>query len=162
MVATDAIKGHEWEVQVELALLADPLTFPYAIKTQFASAGLVLRGYVPNPTVKERAVTLARGIIPLEVVDRMVVHAAVTMPPPGQTFAVEEARRLRRVHADLGNNLDVTKTTDGRITLAGMASSLDEKLEFSRCLRGASRMPFGPKRGHCSARDGTDHRPGDV
>src|SRR6478735_2309974 len=69
MVAVDAAKARDCEIQVELALLADPLTFPYAIKTQFASAGLVLRGYVPNPTVKERAVTLARGIVPLEVVD---------------------------------------------------------------------------------------------
>src|SRR4051794_6283264 len=48
------------EIQIELAWLADPVTFPYFLEARTTSAGLVVRGYVPNKAVHEQAVNLAK------------------------------------------------------------------------------------------------------
>src|SRR5207302_262388 len=43
------------EIDVELAWLADPVTFPYYLEAQADATTLTVRGYVPDPAVRDHA-----------------------------------------------------------------------------------------------------------
>src|ERR1700730_10744903 len=48
------------EVNVEVAWLADPVTFPYYLEAHATDSHLEVRGYVPNKSVREHAVRIAQ------------------------------------------------------------------------------------------------------
>ena len=58
-------------IQVELAWLADPLTFPYPLTARPAGGTLEVRGEVPGPGVKQLALTMARAHSTLPVTDQL-------------------------------------------------------------------------------------------
>src|SRR5947209_7383224 len=53
------------EIQVELAWMADPVTFPYFLEARVKGTNLELRGYVPSKAARTQAVNLAKLNCPL-------------------------------------------------------------------------------------------------
>src|SRR5690348_9713670 len=62
------------EMKVELAWLTDPVTSPYYLGARAGNGNMVLRGYVPDRVVKQRAVELTRQHTSLIVVDTLGLH----------------------------------------------------------------------------------------
>src|ERR1019366_873583 len=74
------------EVNVEVAWLADPVTFPYYLEAHVTGTQMEVRGYVPNRAVREQALRIAQVYSSLPVVDSMKEHPSLLVKP-GQLSA---------------------------------------------------------------------------
>src|SRR5947209_11272177 len=73
------------EIQVELAWLADPATFPYFLEAHIKGANLEVRGYVPSKAVRDQALNLAKIQCPMPVVDSLKEHTSLAVRPVQRT-----------------------------------------------------------------------------
>lgn len=126
------------EVAVELAWLADPATFPYALAARVQGNTLELRGYVPTAQVRERALTLARQHSSLPLLDKLQDHAG--MPPrlaaaPSRQLEQEALTALRTSFPALADGLAVHCPTPGRMVVTGAVVSPEQQLALGRTLR---------------------------
>src|SRR4051812_21160725 len=48
------------EINIEVAWLADPVTFPYYLEAHATATQLEVRGYVPNKAVRDQAIRIAQ------------------------------------------------------------------------------------------------------
>ncbi len=132
----------ELEMRVEMELLADPTTFPYAVKAQMGPSGLVeLKGTVPNDVVRRRAMAVAAAVSPRGVLDNMTVQPTlVEMPTPlkngASALLADAKRRLDQAHPQASRKVEVQTNPNGEVTLTGQVSTMEEKLRLSRCLHG--------------------------
>ena len=126
------------EIRVELAWLADPVTFPYFLEAKADGTTLTVRGFVPDKTVRAQAVRLAQANSPYKVADAMKEHPSLlvrmvsTTPAqlqPAASAAIKET--LPRKHSQI----QVSCTADGSVTLKGSLDSAEEKLAASLALR---------------------------
>src|SRR5436309_269817 len=69
------------EVNVEVAWLADPVTFPYYLEAHVAGSQLEVRGYVPSKAVREQALRIAQVYSSLPVADSMKEHPSLLVKP---------------------------------------------------------------------------------
>src|SRR5262245_51993071 len=69
------------EMQVELAWLADSLTFPHPMAARIMDTSLEIGGVVPTESVRQRAVYLARECSGMKVADRLHVQPGPPQPP---------------------------------------------------------------------------------
>jgi hypothetical protein len=144
------------EIQVEIAWLADPATFPYYLEARAVSSGLEVRGYVPSKAIHEHALNLARVYSTLPVVDAVKEHPSLQvkqgqMAPQQLHNAVSSALREALPRAAQGLHVQVTAT--GQVTVTGNVPSHDERLQVSHALR----RLFG-----CSSVQNLTQVPGDV
>jgi osmotically-inducible protein OsmY len=126
------------EIAIELAWLADPITFPYFLEARTEAGVLEVRGYIPNKMVREHALRLAQVHTSLSVADAMKEHPSLQVRPgqlsPAQLHnSVQSSLReaLPRHHTQL----KVQCGPDGKVTLRGAVNSLEEKLLASQALR---------------------------
>src|SRR5205809_71065 len=69
-------------INVEVAWLADPVTFPYYLEAHITSAQqLEVRGYVPNKMVRDQALRIAQVYSSMPVIDSMKEHASLLVLP---------------------------------------------------------------------------------
>lgn len=126
------------EIQVELAWLADPTTFPYYLEARVESQAVEIRGYVPSRGVREQAVKLARLHCPLGVVDSMkeLSNLAVRITPrPPEHLEKSIQAALREAFPKQYQNLFVKCQADGNVTVSGFVPSFEHKLSVSQALR---------------------------
>jgi hypothetical protein len=126
------------EMKVELALLADPVTFPYYLGVHAAVDTLALCGLAPNEMVRQHALELARRSTFLRVCDKVRIQAnlVVTSPPrPPLMLQQEAAELLEQNLGELGLEMYVGVQPDGLIVVAGSVDSLENKLAVSRLFR---------------------------
>src|ERR1700677_153542 len=126
------------EILVELAWLADPITFPFYLEAHMDGGRLHLRGNVPSKAVHDHALKLAQTNTPLPLADelkenpRLVVRP--TRMPPDQLEKVARAA-LRESLPRLAGNLQVRCTYDGQAAVVGSVDSFEHKLAISQALR---------------------------
>jgi hypothetical protein len=136
VVVIDESQAREWELQIELDLMSDTVTFPHSLRCLAGQNGMEVRGYVPNALVRDRALSIARKACPMEVVSGMVIQPNMFYGAPGTlTFDAVQAR-LAKLNTPGLSLVEVQVGLNGQVILSGRASSLDEKLRFSRQLRG--------------------------
>jgi hypothetical protein len=126
------------EMKVELALLSDPATFGCGLKANLDGAGMLVRGYVPNEAVREKAIQLARTGTHLTVADGLKIHGALAMRAAGVPAATLEqgARDLvTKAFPELAKDIEIQAKITGQISLTGNAKSYEEKLGVSQLLR---------------------------
>lgn len=132
----------ELEMRVEMELLADATTFPYALKAQMAPSGLVeLKGTVPNDVVRGRAMAVAASMAPRGVLDSMTVQPKlVETPTPlkngASALLADAKRRLDQAHPQVSRKVAVQTNPNGEVTLTGQVDTMEERLRLSRCLHG--------------------------
>jgi hypothetical protein len=126
------------EIEVELAWLADSMTFPYFLEARIEGAALTVTGYVPNKTVRDHALRLARLHTAYTVSDALKEHPSLLVrtgkmaPAQLQSAAVAAVKEaLPKQHA----KIQAQCATDGMVTLSGSVTSLEEKLAASVALR---------------------------
>ena len=138
-IAVTVAKAHEWEMQAELDLLADPLTFPYSLQAHISTEGLEIRGRVPNVWIRDHALKMAKNVCEVAIVDGMIVDAKMPMPLPhmqSATFASDARQRLERAAVKLTGPVEILAPGNGQITLSGKIGSAEDKMQMSRALRG--------------------------
>jgi hypothetical protein len=126
------------EIQVEIAWLADPVTFPYYLEAHVGSSGLEVRGYVPNKAVRDHALNLARVYSALPVTDGLKEHTSLLvrpslMSPPHLQNSVAAA--LREALPKGYQHLQVQCGKDGRVAVSGQVATPEERLIVSHALR---------------------------
>lgn len=126
------------EIAVELAWLADPVTFPYYLEAKVEGSQLAVRGYVPDQAVRDHALRLARVHSPYSVTDALKEHPSLLvrpsrLSPPQLQSAV--ASSLREALPRQAAQLQAECAADGRVTVRGPVHSLEEKLLVSHSLR---------------------------
>jgi hypothetical protein len=130
--------GRLLEIGVELALMADPCTFPYRFGPHARGDRLELRGFVPDEVVHQRALTIATESSALPVLDALCVHPARAQAssevPPDQLQSAA-ALALQEAFPEHGRRFAVRARGDGEVTVSGPVSSCEEKVAVSHCLR---------------------------
>lgn len=137
-VATGALTP---TARVELAWLGDPVTFPYALEVMPMGTVLEVRGNVPNQTVREHALKLARESSGLRVVDHLNLYTQSALPLTTKSpAALQQAAvdAIGRALPQQARNISVSIWTNGQVVLSGSVPSGEQKLMASRCLRGVA------------------------
>ncbi len=130
--------GRLQEIKVELALLADAVTFPWKITAHVEGKQLKLKGEVPGDSVRQRAAALARQCTAMPVVDRTWTSPVMAAPPPevpAQELVGGTMKVLREVLGERAGSIEVGTRAGGHITLRGVVPSYEEKLALSSRLR---------------------------
>lgn len=126
------------EINVEIAWLADPITFPYYLEAHADSKKLDVRGYVPNKAVREHAMRIAQIYSSLPVADAIKEHANLVVKPtqmaPAQLQSSVQAS-LRVALPKQAPQLRIECGADGKVFISGPVNNLEERLIASQALR---------------------------
>jgi hypothetical protein len=126
------------EIQVEIAWLADPLTFPYFLEARGGSAGLEVKGYVPNRTIHDHALNLARVYSALPVIDALKEHPSLLVKPglmAPQQLQISVASALREALPRHASQLQIQCGREGKVVISGPVPTQEERLIVSHALR---------------------------
>lgn len=135
---TEVNFGRIVEVQVELALMGDPITFPYFLEARVDGSRMELRGFVPDKSVQDHALKLARLNCPLAVVDGTRVHPSLAVRPtrlPPEKLAPSVERAISKTLPSGSKALKIHCDMDGKVLVTGNVKTLEEKLLVSQSLR---------------------------
>ncbi len=126
------------EIDVELAWIADPVTFPYFLEARIEGSTLAVRGYVPDKAVREYALKLARIYTTYTLADQMKEHLSLRVrlakESPSQLQAAVVST-LREALPRQYQRLQVQCGADGTVLLRGPIASAEDKLAASHALR---------------------------
>lgn len=126
------------EVNVEVAWLADPVTFPYYLEAHATAAQMEVRGYVPDKAVREQALRIAQVYSSLPVVDAMKEHPSLLVKP-GQLSAQQlqstAQSSLRVALPKQAQQLKIECGSDGKVVVLGQVNTVEEKVVVSHSLR---------------------------
>lgn len=124
-------------VQVQLAWLADPMTFPCPLAARMTPSGLLVQGYVPTPAVRQRALQVVQATYRGPLVDRLQVQSGMSLrlvtPQPAAKLqaAAEELLRKR-----LGEtSVRVQAQDNGTLVVYGGVASSEEKCRVGQIFR---------------------------
>jgi hypothetical protein len=126
------------EVNVEIAWLADPVTFPYYLEAHADSGQFEVRGYVPNKGVREHALRIAQVYSSVPVTDAMKEHPSLLVKPSQmspQQLQNSAQSSLRAALPKQYQQLKIDCGADGKVVVAGSVSTLEEKIAVSHALR---------------------------
>jgi hypothetical protein len=126
------------EMEIELAWLADPLTFPYHLAARVQGSAVHVRGFVQNKAAHDKALRIARERGALPVVDELKIHPKMLiggMVPAEAPRAAEAEAALKGTFPGRAAALHVACRPDGQVTVTGTIASLEEKVAASRHLR---------------------------
>ncbi len=126
------------EINVEIAWLADPVTFPYYLEARTNGANVEVRGYVPSKAVREHALRLAQVQASAPVIDAMKEHPSLLVRP--SPMAPQELQRrvissLREALPKASAQLQVQLAPDGKVFVYGTIPTHEDKLTVSLSLR---------------------------
>ena len=126
------------EVGVEVAWLADPVTFPYYLEAHATNSQLEVRGYVPNKAVREQALRIAQVYSSLPVADAMKEHPSLLIRPSQmspQQLQSSVTSSLRVALPKQYQQLKAECGSDGKVYVVGTVNTFEEKLAVSHSLR---------------------------
>ncbi len=126
------------EMKIEMAWMADPVTFGCRLDARCSGAGVIARGYVPNEAVKEHALLVAQKASLLPVEDGLKVHPSLALRSAGGPAEALQKGAMETLTARLGpriHDLSVKAQLNGQVTVTGSVASVEEKLQVSRLLR---------------------------
>jgi hypothetical protein len=125
-------------MKVEMAWLADTVTYRMALTVAPQGEALEVHGLVADEASRQRALEVARQACYLPVRDSFRVmapgHAGRPVSPDTLRAAAKEV--LVRQFGERGGTIDVQVGPEGRLALRGPIGSVQDKLAASRCLRG--------------------------
>jgi hypothetical protein len=124
--------------QIELAWVADPITFPYPLRASFEDGSVVIQGIVPSSGIRKQVVNVAKVQGAAKVIDRLTVSPPpplMTPPPRPERLRADVAAQLRKALPHVAASLQIECDYEGRATISGRVPTLDDKRTVSRTLR---------------------------
>lgn len=131
-------RGRLEELKVELALLAEPTTFPFPIAARTVDGRLELRGQVPNETLEGRALRVARKHTHLPVADALQLNVDLAMPI--EAVSADAVRQgavevLTEAYGLAARGFEIRVESGGQVCVNGGVNSVEDKVAVSRKLR---------------------------
>jgi hypothetical protein len=126
------------EATVEIAWLADPVTFPYYLEARAVNTQLEVRGYVPNKAIREQALRTAQLYSSLPTFDAMKEHPSLLVRPAAmsaQQLHTSVVSSLKAALPKQHQQLKVSCDADGKVYVSGPVAGYDEKVAVSHALR---------------------------
>lgn len=131
-------QGRLESIQIELAWLADPVTFPYNLGVYPSGSSFEVRGFVPTEAVRTQAIKIARAHTRRAVTDGIKVYPGMAV-----RSGSESAEKIVKATADVltqalgerGRSLTIRAKAGGQVTLQGTVGCHEEKLLVSRQMR---------------------------
>jgi hypothetical protein len=127
------------EINVEIAWLADPATFPYYLEAHINNGQqLEVRGYVPNKAVRDQALRTAQVYSSLPVVDSLKEHSSLLVRPSQITTQQLHSSAISSLKVALPKQfqqLKVDCSNDGKVYVFGPVISYEERVIVSHSLR---------------------------
>jgi osmotically-inducible protein OsmY len=126
------------EMKVELALLAEAATFSCQLQAKANGPSLVVRGPVPNQTLRDLALKVAREHTVLPVTDGITLQSNLALRSGGkeaeavQKQAIDVLTKHFPQHAP---TFRVTAKVTGEVTVSGVVPTFEDRLAVSRKLR---------------------------
>src|SRR5439155_2169592 len=121
-------------MQIEIAWLADPMTFPYPMAARLAGETLEIAGLVPSEAVRQRALYLAHECSGMSVADRLHVQAGMPEPggrEPDGVLARKAAEAVSSTLAKHGHAFETNADAAGCVTISGRVTSYEENRAVS-------------------------------
>jgi hypothetical protein len=140
LAAAQPVKGtgRQQELAVELAWMADPLTFRCPLTARAVAGRIDVCGWVPDSQTSTRAIELARQSTSWPVVGRLTIRKSA----PAKSVAVAEEQLLSEVRQALfkmlgeyARAIDIRIDPGGTVLLWGGIESLERKHRVSVRLR---------------------------
>jgi hypothetical protein len=126
------------EILVELAWLADPVTFPYFLEARVEGPALHLRGFVPSISVRDQALKLARLHCPMSAQDDMKIRPGISVRPvrlPADQMEKAARTSLGVFFPRTDGHFQIRADNAGHVQVRGFVNSFEEKLALSQELR---------------------------
>lgn len=126
------------EAAVELAWLADPITFPYDLRAEFRGGQLEIHGVVPAAIVRKQAVGIARLVSSAQILDQSDIRpeTLAKIPDVPARDVVERTRAaIQRALPQLAGRVEASCDDNGRVALRGVVSNSTEKNVLSALMR---------------------------
>jgi len=127
------------EIQVELAWLSDPSTFPCPLTAKVRGRLLEVGGLAPNQPIKQQALELARQSCSLPIADAIKIRPGVggrhPSTEPMESLARTAATALAKTFGERVHEVQVQAQDTGQLILSGTVFSYEEMLNISRLLR---------------------------
>lgn len=133
LISPDQLRGEA--MRVELAWLSDPALYQLPLEVQVRDQILEVSGTVPDATVHQHVLRVARQSCYLPIHDVLTVTAPAVAPTP-VALRQSACEVLRRSLGDRAAHMQVAASGAGQIVLRGEVATLDDKLIASRTLRG--------------------------
>ncbi len=128
-------------MKVELAWLADPVTFPHALEARVIGTVLEVRGEVPNETIRQQALRMARDASGMRIMDGLQLRHKPQRPSVGRPSGwlhQQAITALQHALPQCVGGITVDTWTDGQVVVKGTVPTYEDKLTASRCLHGVS------------------------
>jgi osmotically-inducible protein OsmY len=127
------------EMQIELAWLADPVTFPFDLRARARDGKLQVSGNVPNQAARDRVLLLAGQFAMVQVLDKL--HIQSKLLSKTETVPTEELQRavkdvLTREIGPTSGQLEIKAHASGQVSIAGDVATQEKKLAVSKSLQG--------------------------
>jgi hypothetical protein len=125
------------EIKVELAWLGDRATFPCQLAARRVGCKLEVGGFVPDESLRKKAIELARANCDLPVVDKLLVNpgsAMVIARATHEELSRAAAAAMGRILAKHGEEFSFETDPSGEITIKGLIPTWEDKLTVSRRL----------------------------
>lgn len=126
------------EMRVELALLSDPSTFPYAVAASARVGALDLYGFVPNNGIRQHVIDVARRTTILMVHDDMGLQPTPRPQPsprPSSVLQKEGMELLQNEMGETAKQVSLEARPNGVIVVKGRIDSFENKVKISRLFR---------------------------
>lgn len=125
-------------VEIELAWLADAITFPYSLRAVEEDGMLAIHGTVSSAAIRSQAINVAKVQGAREIIDRMKVASApplMTPPPPPERLRADLLGQLRKSVPHLAGSIQIECNADGQAIVTGKVGMLEHKRAVSQALR---------------------------
>ncbi|HTU89332.1 MAG TPA: hypothetical protein VMF69_04470 [Gemmataceae bacterium] len=126
------------EIKVELALLSDIVTFPYAVAASVHEEALQLYGFVPNDMIRQHVLDVARRNTSLMVNDGLGIQTKLSLQQslrPASVLQQEGSELLKQDLGEMAKKVFLEVRPNGVVVLTGRIDSMERKLEVSRLFR---------------------------
>lgn len=126
------------EIAVEIAWMADPITFPYELRAITHGGVLEVHGAVPDAFVRKQALNIARLHSRSKALDQTDITAAAAKnftPVPANQVVARTQAALARAMPQLTSSVNAQCDADGVVTLSGSASTVAEKVACGELMR---------------------------
>lgn len=138
-VASMPLEVGDSAVNVQIAWLSDPALFACNLIARDTPEGIELVGYVPNESVRQKALHIAKTVCGEKVVNHLRIQPGMaiglTKPATPAELAPTASTLLAEALGEKVMGLRIVSPVNGRVDISGSVPSAEDKLLVSKTLK---------------------------